>query len=158
MLQGRLFAYGDTHRHRLGPNHIQLPVNSAFNVHNYERDGWGTIHSQGGAPNYHPNTFNGPENDKRARALTPHLPLNGIAKRIDSGNDDNFTQARVLYQRVLKSDERSRLIQNIVTWLTPTTSVLQERAIALFSNVDEGLGKQIRDGLNSIALQQHVVL
>ncbi|XP_018568951.1 catalase [Anoplophora glabripennis] len=158
MLQGRLFAYGDTHRHRLGPNHIQLPVNCPFSIHNYERDGWGTIHSQGGAPNYHPNSFRGPENDKRARALTPHLPLNGVAKRIDSGNDDNFTQARVLYQRVLKPDERARLIQNIVTWLTPTTSILQERAIALFSNVDESFGKKIREGLNSLSLEQHVVL
>ena len=27
MLQGRLFSYGDTHRYRLGANHMQLPVN-----------------------------------------------------------------------------------------------------------------------------------
>ena len=27
MLQGRLFAYGDTHRYRLGANHMHLPVN-----------------------------------------------------------------------------------------------------------------------------------
>ena len=27
MLQGRLFAYGDAHRYRLGINHTQLPVN-----------------------------------------------------------------------------------------------------------------------------------
>lgn len=33
MLQGRLFAYGDTHRHRLGPNHLQLPVNCPYKVH-----------------------------------------------------------------------------------------------------------------------------
>lgn len=32
MLQGRLFAYGDTHRHRLGPNHLQLPVNCPYKV------------------------------------------------------------------------------------------------------------------------------
>ncbi|CAD1478067.1 unnamed protein product, partial [Heterotrigona itama] len=30
LLQGRLFAYGDTHRHRLGPNHLQLPVNCPY--------------------------------------------------------------------------------------------------------------------------------
>lgn len=28
MLQGRLFAYGDVHRYRLGINHTQLPVNA----------------------------------------------------------------------------------------------------------------------------------
>ncbi|XP_012349678.1 catalase, partial [Apis florea] len=30
MLQGRMFAYGDAHRHRLGPNNLQLPVNCPF--------------------------------------------------------------------------------------------------------------------------------
>src|SRR5690606_34144761 len=29
MLQGRLFAYGDAHRYRLGVNHHQVPVNQA---------------------------------------------------------------------------------------------------------------------------------
>jgi len=28
MLQGRLFAYGDAQRYRLGINHTELPVNS----------------------------------------------------------------------------------------------------------------------------------
>ncbi len=27
MLQGRLFSYVDTHRHRLGANYAQIPVN-----------------------------------------------------------------------------------------------------------------------------------
>lgn len=41
MLQGRLFAYSDTHRHRLGANHLQLPVNCPYRVQtkNYQRDG-----------------------------------------------------------------------------------------------------------------------
>ncbi|KAJ8935770.1 hypothetical protein NQ314_012659 [Rhamnusium bicolor] len=149
MLQGRLFNYGDTHRYRLGVNSLQLPVNSPFKVHSYTRDGRSTINSQGGTPNYHPNSFKGPENDRRAQALSPSLPLSGVAKRIDNGNDDNFTQARLLYQRVLKPDERSRLIQNIASWLKPTNSVLQDRAIVNFSKVDESLGQQIREELNS---------
>lgn len=33
MLQGRLFAYGDTARHRLGPNYLQLPVNCPYKVY-----------------------------------------------------------------------------------------------------------------------------
>ena len=41
MLQGRLFAYGDAHRYRLGINHTQLPVNAphATAADNYGRDG-----------------------------------------------------------------------------------------------------------------------
>lgn len=33
MLQGRIFAYSDTHRHRLGPNYLQLPVNAPKCAH-----------------------------------------------------------------------------------------------------------------------------
>ena len=41
MLQGRLFSYNDTHRHRLGANWDQIPVNCPFraNPRNYQRDG-----------------------------------------------------------------------------------------------------------------------
>ena len=39
MLQGRLFSYADTHKHRLGPNYLQIPVNCPFRVRNYQRDG-----------------------------------------------------------------------------------------------------------------------
>ena len=36
MLQGRLFAYGDTARYRLGVNHLKIPVNCPFKVtHKY---------------------------------------------------------------------------------------------------------------------------
>ena len=43
MLHGRLFAYGDTHRHRLGANYRQISVNQPIvNVTNYQRDGHGT--------------------------------------------------------------------------------------------------------------------
>ncbi len=39
-VQGRLFSYGDTHRHRLGANFHLLPVNQAkCKVANYQRDG-----------------------------------------------------------------------------------------------------------------------
>src|ERR1019366_5266309 len=36
MLQGRLFSYPDTHRYRIGPNYLQLPVNQPLvPVHSY---------------------------------------------------------------------------------------------------------------------------
>ena len=63
MLQGRLFAYGDAHRYRLGINHTQLPVNAphAAQVRNYGRDGFMAGHGNGGrAKNYEPNSFDGP--------------------------------------------------------------------------------------------------
>jgi catalase len=64
MLQGRLFSYGDTHRYRLGTNHMQLPVNQphATEARNYSRDG--AMRSDGNygrEKNYAPNSFEGPQ-------------------------------------------------------------------------------------------------
>jgi catalase len=41
MLQGRLFSYPDTHRHRLGANSEQIPINCPYRskIHNGQRDG-----------------------------------------------------------------------------------------------------------------------
>ena len=62
LLQARLFVYGDTQRHRLGPNHLQLPINCPCKVRvsNEQRDGFASYFNQNGAPNYYPNSFNGP--------------------------------------------------------------------------------------------------
>ncbi|KAJ8931025.1 hypothetical protein NQ314_016118 [Rhamnusium bicolor] len=81
MLLGRLFSYGDTHRHRLGPNYLQLPVNCPFKVRSYQRDGFGNFISPGNVPNYHPNSFSGPSNDARAKTLAPPFAVSGEAYR-----------------------------------------------------------------------------
>ncbi len=40
MLQGRLFSYSDTHKHRLGANYHMIPVNAPkCPFANYQRDG-----------------------------------------------------------------------------------------------------------------------
>ncbi|XP_066139108.1 catalase-like [Euwallacea fornicatus] len=148
MLQGRMFAYRDTHQYRLGPNYSQLPVNAPYHIHNYNRDGYGTVNSQGGAPNYHPNSFGGPEDNHRAKALSTTMPLHGKTTRIDNGNDDNYTQARLLYQNVLKEDERQRLVDNLVEWLQRATKTIQKRAIeTMFDPVDKSLGNRLREAL-----------
>ncbi|KAJ4436541.1 hypothetical protein ANN_16572 [Periplaneta americana] len=62
VLQGRLLAYTDSQRHRVGENYLQLPINCPFSdgVTNYQRDGPMAYYSQGSGPNYYPNSFNGP--------------------------------------------------------------------------------------------------
>lgn len=53
VLQSRLFSYPDTHRHRLGTNYQQLPVNAPIvPIANFQRDGASTFVSQGSRPNY----------------------------------------------------------------------------------------------------------
>ncbi|RVE46856.1 hypothetical protein evm_008501 [Chilo suppressalis] len=74
MLQGRLFSYSDTHRHRLGANYLQIPVNCPYRVKvtNYQRDGPQAINNQEGCPNYFPNSFSGPQED--SKPIGPGLP------------------------------------------------------------------------------------
>ena len=53
VLQSRLFSYPDTHRHRLGVNYQQLPVNAPIvPVANFQRDGAMAFNNQGNRPNY----------------------------------------------------------------------------------------------------------
>jgi catalase len=61
MLLGRVFAYGDTHRYRIGPNYLQLPVNRPkVPVNSYEFDGPMRYEFNPGQPVYSPNTEGGP--------------------------------------------------------------------------------------------------
>lgn len=69
ILQGRLFSYTDTHRHRLGANYLQLPVNCPYraSVANTHRDGPACYtNNQNGTPNYFPNSFNAFKEDSCA--------------------------------------------------------------------------------------------
>lgn len=151
MLQGRLFSYGDTHRYRLGKNYNQLPVNSPFKIHTFSRDGFATINSQGGAPNYHPNSFGGPESDKRAKELSPSYTIAGDAWRYDNGNEDNYTQARVLYQRVLDEGAKSRLIRNLASDLRSVTTFIRERQLQEFAKVDVEFARRITEQIQILS-------
>ncbi|TGK14442.1 catalase [Leptospira stimsonii] len=114
MLQGRLFAYPDAQRYRLGVQYQQLPVNRPKNpVHVYHRDGSVKFQSDGNYDNYEPNGFEGPSQD--SSFAEPPLRISGDADRFDahSANDD-YTQAGDLY-RILKPEERDRLTSTIAS-------------------------------------------
>nr|CAH7746482.1 unnamed protein product [Callosobruchus chinensis] len=147
MLLGRLFAYGDTQRYRLGANYLQLPVNCPYKVRNYQRDGAGCHYNQGAAPNYHPNSFGGPDNDQWAKSLQKPYAVTGDVGRYDTGDEDNFSQATVFYQKTLDKAAQERLIRNIVAHLSDAADFIQERTVRMFSNVDKTLGDRIAEGL-----------
>lgn len=72
MLQGRLINYPDTHRHRLGPNYDQIPINCPYRARmgNYNtRDGFMAVNgSNGSMPNYEPNSVTGTPIENRIYA------------------------------------------------------------------------------------------
>jgi len=150
MLQGRLFSYSDTHRHRLGPNHLQLPVNCPYRVstRNYQRDGSMCFtDNQGGAPNYFPNSFGGPTECERARKLNPPERISGDVYRISTPHEDNFSQPAIFWNKVLNADEKTRLVNNISGHLAGASQFIQERAVKNFSQVSTELGTRLATNL-----------
>nr|QQL94339.1 catalase [Prodiamesa olivacea] len=152
MLQGRLFSYTDTHRHRLGANYMQLPVNCPYrvSVKNYQRDGPMTFNeNQGNTPNYYPNSFEGPEPAQRTRDLQPPLKVCGNVYRFDSGkSEDNFSQATIFWNNVLDDAAKKRLVSNISGHLVNAQGFIQERTISNFAQVSADFAKMLTEAIN----------
>ncbi|KAK7086357.1 hypothetical protein SK128_016810 [Halocaridina rubra] len=156
MLQGRLFSYNDTHRHRLGANYTQIPVNCPYRARtkNYQRDGPMTVDAnQEGAPNYFPNSFSGPLDSRRHMESKVSCCTPDVA-RYNSSDEDNFTQAGNLYRVVMNEEERQRLVENIAGHIINTQEFIQERAIKNFSQADPEYGFGVRTALNKLKKAQ----
>lgn len=150
MLQARLFSYPDTHRHRLGANYQQLPVNRPIvETCNYQRDGPMQMVGGDGAPNYFPNSFQGPQ-PQPAAASWHADSLNGQVQRIDTGDNDNFSQCREFYRKVLSVEEQERLTDNIAAHMSKAQPFIRKRAIENFGQVDEEYGRVIRRKIDLI--------
>ncbi len=158
MLQGRLFSYHDTQRHRLGPNYELLPVNApkACAMNNYQRDGSMRCDGNGGNdPNYWPNSFGGPDPDPKV--AVPPIDVAGMAARHSYElSDIDFVQAGDLYRKVMKPGDRRNLVSNIAGHLKNAQKRIQLRQCALFYKADADYGSQVAKklGLNLAKLQQ----
>lgn len=141
MLQGRLFAYGDAHRYRLGVNADLIPVNRPHcPVSNYHRDGYMRVDENGGGSvNYEPNSFDGPVSDKHYNY--PPLSLDGAADHYEQDHDF-YTQPGDLY-RLLPADEKDRLTSNFTAATADVPEHIRIRAIARFYQADENCGKDM---------------
>jgi catalase len=150
MLQGRLFSYHDTHRHRLGPNYHLLPVNAprATKENSYQRDGFMRSDGNAGAsPNYWPNSFGGPAPDPGVAA--PPIDVAGMAARhVYPLGDIDFVQAGDLYRKVMTDRDRDHLIGNIVSHLRNAQKRIQLRQTALFYKADMEYGERVAKGLD----------
>ncbi len=149
MLQGRLFSYHDTHRHRLGPNYHLIPVNASKHAEtdNYQRDGFmRTDNNFGGAPNYFPNSFSGPEHDPSKDE--PAFPVSGEVKRAaHTHENDDFVQSGNLYRHVMSEQDRTNLVSNIVGHLGGAQKRIQLRQSAIFYKADQDYGSRVAEGL-----------
>ena len=157
MLQGRLFSYSDTHRHRLGVNYQSIPVNCPFATQHscmrgsYQRDGNMVVDgNKGNAPNYFPNSFGGPVPDVSGAATWNPEKSSGDVMRVETGGEDNFTQCGLLFRNVLCPGARERLTDNIANNLVNAQDFIQQRAIANFAAADANYGRMIREKIAKI--------
>jgi len=150
MLQGRLFAYADAHRYRLGVNHHQLPVNRPHNeVQHYHRDGALRVDNGGAAPVYHPNSFDGVTAQSPA-ASPPYANVGAVQHYDHRSDDDYYSQPGALY-RLMNADQKSLLVSNIVAAMSSVPKSIQQRQIAHFKRADEDYGARIERGLMATA-------
>ncbi|WP_137820061.1 catalase [Pseudomonas sp. 2FG] len=148
MLQGRVFAYADAHRYRVGTNHQQLPVNAPkCPYHNYQRDGSMRFDGNGGAtPNYEPNSYvDAPKQAPEYRE--PALALSGAADRFDHRvDDDYYSQAGALF-RLMDAGQQALLIDNIAGAMKSVTRDVQLRQIGHFLKADPAYGEGVAKAL-----------
>ena len=143
MLQGRLFAYGDAHRYRLGINADSIPVNAPrCPMHNYHRDGAMRVDGNGGgAVNYEPNSFGGPVDNHAYNQ--PPFDIRGMGSHYQQ-DKDYYTQPGDLY-RLVPEDEKMRIHTNVATAMEGVPVNIKVRVAARFYQADERCGKGIAE-------------
>ncbi|PNF13468.1 catalase [Enterobacter cancerogenus] len=150
MLQGRLFSYGDAHRYRLGANHHQIPVNKPrCPFHSYHRDGAMRVDdNSGNGATYEPNSFG--VFQEQPGFSEPPLSLEGAADHWNHREDtDYFSQPRKLFT-LLGEDERLRMYGRIADDMKTVPEEIQERQIAIFTQVHPDYGNGVRQALMAL--------
>ncbi|XP_075692888.1 catalase-like [Rhinoderma darwinii] len=153
ILLGRMHAYPDAQRYRLGVNFAQIPVNAPIRskAANVERDGVMAMgDNQGNAPNYYPNSFGGPQ--ERREFLQSTYCLHGDVARYDDSEEDNVSQVRKFYLEVLSEEERQRLCENIAESLAGAQLFIQKRAVKNFTDVDPDYGRRVLAELDKLGV------
>ncbi|GHO49462.1 catalase [Ktedonospora formicarum] len=150
MLQGRIFAYPDAHRYRVGTNYEHLPINRPLvPVNNYRRDGAMRFDGNGGASsNYEPNTTGGPKAAPEFYQGDHQDTFSGTASRHSYELTDNdFQQPGDLY-RLMSAEEKTHLVNNLVGHLSNVKNkATVERQLKHFYRADSEFGQRIATGL-----------
>ncbi|KAI1324672.1 catalase-domain-containing protein [Xylariaceae sp. FL0255] len=148
VLQSRLFSYADTHRHRIGANYQQLPVNATrtgFKTGNFQRDGNMAFYNQGARPNYLSSIEPIQFRTRKVDVDKTHGHFIGQAVSFLSEiRPEDFKAPRALWQKVFDDAARERFINNVSgkMELCQDKEVLK-RQIAIFREVDEDIATRL---------------
>ncbi|MDU6012743.1 catalase [Corynebacterium sp.] len=167
MLQARVFAYADQQRYRIGANYKQLPVNQPQNVdevNTYEHEGsMQFLFNAPEDPVYSPNRYekgtgvldDAAVNDRSQLETTTaaELYINPEsygsdlvrAPYVRHSEDDDFVQARDLYENVYDDAAKERLVTNITNAMAGVSEETEERIYDYWTKVHPALGQRVRE-------------
>ncbi|WP_293821407.1 catalase [uncultured Corynebacterium sp.] len=167
MLQARVFAYADQQRYRIGPNYQQLPVNQPQNVdevNTYQHEGsMQFLFNAPEDPVYSPNRYekgtgvldDAAVNDRSQLETTTaaELYINPEsygsdlvrAPYVRHSEDDDFVQARDLYENVYDDAAKERLVTNITNAMAGVSEETEERVYDYWTKVHPALGQRVRE-------------
>ena len=169
MLQGRILSYPDAHRHRLGANYEQIPVNKCpYAVNNYQRDGQMRVDENGGSnPNYFPNSFDNIKPDEAYKQTEWQLDSSvaGWFDRNAEGENDHYSQPGIFYREVLSAEDKKKQVSNIAGAMSgitgPKKAEITNRQLCHFFRADIGLGMAVAQALginvDEVMPKQHPV-
>lgn len=153
MLQGRLFAYGDAQRYRLGVNHHQIPVNAPkCPFHSYHRDGQMRVDdNRKGTIAYEPNSYG--EWQEQPEFKEPVLALKGDASNWNFREDDSdyYTQPGKLFN-LMNTEQKIALFENTARAMGDASEKVKLRHIYNCTQADPEYGKGVAAALGLSAV------
>jgi len=151
MLQGRTLSYSDTQRYRVGPNYLQLPVNSpkGTQAHTNQRDGQMAYYVDAAGENKHVNyepSIMGGMREAPQPQKDYHQWVEGHLGRYQTSRTaDDYRQASERY-RSFEDWEREDLIGNLVADLKQCPEPIQLRMVWHFWHCDPDYGTRVAQG------------
>jgi len=139
LLQGRLFAYADTQRYRIGPNYQQLPVNAPkVPVNTNIQDGPMSLVPRSGDVNYEPSEAM-PFGEAKGVKSSPTIAA--VHKAFEK--EENFYQAGEFYRK-LDSAARTRLVANIASDLGAVKDqAIRAKIVSFLRAADKDYGDRV---------------
>lgn len=146
MLLARGFSYADAHRHRLGVNYKQIPVNAPkTEVNSYSRGGAMRV-KNALDPVYAPNSYGGPSAQPEIGGEATWYADGDMVREAYTlrADDDDFSQPRALIRDVMDEAQRGRLVDNIAGHLADGVSEkVLVRAFGYWRNIDADIGDKV---------------
>ena len=154
MLLGRTFAYSDTHRYRIGPNYLQLPVNKhrVEGAYTYQFDGPMAYEHTGDRSKYAPNSYGDGYSDE-VGPVEEGWEVDGEMVRTAYSlhpEDDDFGQAGTMVRDVFDDPARERFVQNVAGHiLGGVQEQTLPRVFEYWRNVDAEIAKRIEEAVHA---------